>query len=133
MISDTITNILKHAPKVRCFAIASDDLARTNSERATKHLPRTKRRQAARNEYNRWKRAIDSILDDAKTTPYDTIIERLTSLSLDAVNLTFDADSADKMIDKIAQAIQRRPTRGIGIWEQFASEDLVFVWLWNDK
>lgn len=133
MISDTITNILKHAPKVRCFAIASDDLARTNSERATKYLPRTKRRQAARNEYNRWKRAIDSILDDAKTTPYDTIIERLTSLSLDAVNLTFDADSADKMIDKIAQAIQRRPTRGIGIWEQFASEDLVFVWLWNDK
>lgn len=133
MTSETIADILKHAPRVRCFAIASDDLARTNSEHAKKHLPRSQRRQAARNEYSRWKRAIDSIIDDAKTTPYATIIKRINLLPLDAVNLTFDADSAEDMIDKMALTIQLRPMLGIGVWEQFASDDLVFVWLWNDK
>lgn len=133
MTSDTITKIVKHVPRVRCFAIASDDLARTNSQHATKRLPKSKRRQAARNEYNRWKRAIDSIIDDAETTAYETIVERLNSLPLDAVGLAFDAESADEIIDKMARAIHLRPAIGIGIWEQFASDDLVFVWLWNDK
>lgn len=133
MTSDTIADILKHAPSVRCFAIASDDLARANSERAAQRLPKSERRQRARNEYNQWKRAVDSIIADAQTRPYDTIIERLNSLSLDAVSLTFDPDSADDMIDKMVKTIQLRPTLGIGVWEQFASDDLVFVWLWNDK
>jgi hypothetical protein len=125
--------IMKHAPRVRCFAIASADLAHLNSERATRNLPRAKRRQAARNEYTRWKRAIDSIIEDAKTTPYETTIKRLNSLPLDSVNLTFDAESADETIDRMARTIQLRPTLGIGVWEQFVSDDLVFVWLWNDK
>ena len=134
MASDTIAQVLKFAPNVRCFAIASDDLAKRNSERATRHLPRSNRKQAARNAYNKWKRSVEFIIDDAKAAGYDDplIIERLKSLPLEAVNLTFDADSADSMIDRVSDEIRQRPAIGIGIWEQFVSEELVFIWLWND-
>lgn len=132
MTSNTIVEILKFAPNVRCFAIASDDLAKCSSERATRHLPRSKRKQAARNAYNKWKRYVETIIDDAKAAGYDEIIERLKSLPLEAVCLAFDADLADSMIDRVSDDIRQRPGIGIGIWEQFVSEELVFIWLWND-
>lgn len=110
----------------------SDDLARTNSELAKKYLQRSERRKAVRKQFNMWKRAIDSIIEDAKTTPFDSIVDRLKSLPLDAVNLAFDAESADNAINEVAKAIRLRPTSSVGVWEQFASDDLVFVWLWND-
>lgn len=132
MTSVTIVDILNYAPNVRCFAIASDDLARRNSEETARRLPRLKRKQASRNAYNKWRRSVESIIDDAKATSYDAIIQRLKSLPLDAVRLTFDPDSADSMIDAVADEIRQRPASGIGIWEQFASEELVFIWLRND-
>lgn len=132
MTSDTIADILKYAPNVRCFAIASDDLAKRNSEKTTRQLPRSKRKQAARNAYNKWKRSVESIIDDARATSYDEIIRRLRSLPLDAVVLTFDKDSADSMIDTVADDIRQRPAIVIGIWQQFVSRELVFIWLWND-
>lgn len=133
MTSETIADILEYAPNVQCFAIASDDLAQRNAERAAKQLPRAQRRKAGRYAHSRWKRSVDSIIDDARTIDFNAIIARLETLPLDAVHLTFDAQSADEMINRLADEIRERPTTLIGIWEQFVSDDLVFVWLWNDK
>ena len=133
MTSDTINTVLQHAPQTRCFAIGSDDLAQRNSERESRRLPRAERKKAARNRYNKWKRAIDVIIADGKSTAYDDLIERLRQLPLDAITLTFDPESADIEIDRIASDIQLRPAIGVGIWEQFVSDELVLIWLWNDK
>jgi hypothetical protein len=131
--SETINSVLQHAPQTRCFAIGSEDLARRNSERASRGLPRPKRSNATRTRYNKWKRDVDSIIADGKSAAYDELIERLRQLPLDAFTLTFDAATADTEIDRIASDIQLRPTIGVGIWEQFVSDELVLIWLWNDK
>lgn len=132
MTSETVTDILTHAPHVKCFAIASVDLARSASKDASRRLPRARRRQAARNTYNKWQRQVDAITEEARSTSYDEIIQRLQSLPLNAVRLTFDPESADSMIDAVGKEIFHGPLPGVGIWEQFVSDELVFVWLWND-
>lgn len=133
MQSETITAILSHAPATRCFAIGSDDLAHRHSERATRNLPKPQRRQAARRHYQKWKRNIDSIIADAKDISYEATISRLEALTLNAVRLAFDPVTADETIDLMADEIRQSSKYGIGIWEQHASDELVFVWLWNDK
>ncbi|ELP30094.1 hypothetical protein [Rhodopirellula baltica] len=133
MTSDTINMVLQHAPQTRCFAIGSDELAQRSSERESRSLPRSERKRAARNRYNKWKRAVDAIIADGKSTAYHDLIERLRQLPLDAITLTFDAETADAEIDRIATEIQLRPKFGVGIWEQLVSDELAFIWLWNDK
>jgi hypothetical protein len=133
MSSDIVASIRKQAQNIRCFAIASDEFAKSNCGETTKQLPRSKRRQAELHEYNRWKRDIASIIHDAKTFSYEKIIERFNMLPLDAIKLAFEDDAADSNIDKFIEKIQLRPGIGIGIWEQYVSDDVVVVWLWNDK
>lgn len=132
MTSETIAEILEHKPNVRCFAVGSDDLARRNSHKLARQLPRPKRKQAERKHYLRWKRSIDSIIQDAPNSDFSLIVTRLESLPLEAVHLAFDPRSADELVDKLSLEILDRPTAGIGIWQQFASDSVVFIWLWDD-
>ncbi|MEM6365957.1 MAG: hypothetical protein AAF745_16125 [Planctomycetota bacterium] len=133
MTSVVINTVLKYAPQTRCFAVGADDLARRNSERESRNLPRASRKKASRNRYAKWKRAVDGIISDGKSTAYDDLIERLRQLPLDAITLTFDPDTADAEIDRIASDIQSSHKYGIGICEQFVSDELVLIWLWNDR
>ena len=133
MTSETINAVLQHAPQTRCFAVGSGDLAQRNSELDSRSLPRVDRKKAARNQYNKWKRSVDDIISDAKCIAYDEQIERLRQLPLNAITLTFDAESADAEIIRIASEIHLRPKYGVGIWEQFVSDELVLIWLWSDK
>jgi len=98
--------------------------AQRNSERESRSLPRTERKKAARNRCSKWKRAVDAIIADGKSTAYD---------DLDAITLTFDPEFADAEIDRIASDIQLSHKYGVGIWEQFVSDELVLIWLWNDR
>lgn len=132
MNSETIAQILKYAPTVQCFAVGSDDLARQNSVLSVKHRPRTERKRAARNAYRRWQRLVQSIIDDARSAEYDHLISCLQALPLDAIRLTFGATSADSMIDQVSEEIQEKSWTLIGIYEQIVTDELAFVWLWND-
>ncbi len=132
MTSEFIGEILQHTPEIRCFAIGSNELAIRQAEKLARRMPRTKRRQAARNHYRRWERQIDSILQDGRSADYETTIHRLESLPLEAVRLAFDAEAADTLIDDVANTIRQSQRSGIGIMEQYASDEIVFVWLWND-
>lgn len=131
-MSETITNVLRHAPNVRCFAIASGDLARRNSARSVKRVARAKRKRAARKEYDRWKRSVDEIINNARNQTYDDTVAEIKLLPLDAVRLAFDAGEADRLIDAMEKEIHEK-TYPIGICEEFASDEVVFVWVWNDR
>ncbi len=133
MASKTITSILECAPNIRCFAIASDELVVRSSKQEARSLPRSKRQQAARRYAKRWKRAIETIMDRARETTYGDLLRQLRELPCDAVTLTFDSEAADNAIDLMAARIQSGPNSGIGICEEIVSEDVAFVWLWNDK
>lgn len=130
-LSEFLDELLANAPDVRCFAVASEDIAIQNSQQLPSRVVGSDRKKGAKQHLAKWKRRVEDIIRTAKGRPYDDVVKDIESLPLDAVRVAFDPIQADNFIDELTNKIRLRQC-GIGIWEQFATDEIVFVWIWQD-